>query len=148
MQIPLVDSLSRQVGVAAITGYQKHISPHKGFVCAHRVLYGGESCSQYIKRVVAQDGLKAAFVKSRERFQACKQANQILRSENEESDNPAPKKAPFFSDDGTSCVNCADVSCGCAEFAATTPDCGAADCHTLDCSGVDCSILDCGGCGW
>ncbi|MEH1820550.1 MAG: membrane protein insertion efficiency factor YidD [Nostoc sp.] len=79
MQISLFDSFTRQVGTAAITGYQKHISPHKGFACAHRILYGGESCSQYIKRVVAKEGLKAAFISSRERFQACKQANQILR---------------------------------------------------------------------
>ncbi|MBN3896407.1 MAG: membrane protein insertion efficiency factor YidD [Nostoc sp. NOS(2021)] len=79
MQISLFDSFTRQVSAAAITGYQKHISPHKGFACAYRILYGGESCSGYIKWVVAKEGLKAAFVNSRERFQACKQANQILR---------------------------------------------------------------------
>jgi putative component of membrane protein insertase Oxa1/YidC/SpoIIIJ protein YidD len=169
MQISLVDSLSRQVGVAAITGYQKHISPHKGFICAHRVLCGGESCSQYIKRVVAQDGFQAAFVKSRERFQACKQANQILHAakrqprrsqseeEQEESDTPPPKKAPYISGDHTSCVDCADVGRNLAEVVGVIPDCGsfdcsAANCHSLDCSGVDCGaldcgFLDCGGCG-
>ncbi|MBD2353735.1 membrane protein insertion efficiency factor YidD [Tolypothrix sp. FACHB-123] len=177
MQISLVDSLSRQVGVAAITGYQKHISPHKGFVCAHRVLYGGESCSQYIKRVVAEDGFQAAFVKSRERFQACKQANQILRSTGggsaslsqaedsepteDESDSNlhSPKKAPkpaivshankssFNSSDGTYCVDCADLGCNCAELVSMSPDCSVLDCHALDCSGADCSFLDCGGCG-
>ncbi|AFY30901.1 membrane protein insertion efficiency factor YidD [Calothrix sp. PCC 7507] len=171
MQIPLFDSLSRQVGVAAITGYQKHISPHKGFVCAHRVLYGGESCSQYIKRVVAEDGLKAAFVKSRERFPACKQANQILRwekihsrrsqgddlesiEEEEESDTlpRQPKKSSFISGDNTSCADCADVSCNCTEVLSIIPDCGsldcgAADCGSLDCSGADCSSFDCGSCG-
>lgn len=163
MQIPLFDSLSRQVGVAVITGYQKHISPHKGFVCAHRVLYGGESCSQYIKRVVSQYGLKVAFVKSHERFQACKQANQILRAqaddlesneEGEESNTlpPPPKKSSFISGNNTSCVDCADVGCNLAEVVSVIPDCGAANCHSLDCSGVDCgaldcSFLDCGGCG-
>jgi putative component of membrane protein insertase Oxa1/YidC/SpoIIIJ protein YidD len=80
MEISLLDSIGRKAGIVAITGYQKHISPHKGFVCAHRVLYGGESCSQYIKRVITEDGFKALLIKSRRRFQACLQANRILRS--------------------------------------------------------------------
>ncbi|GAA6619568.1 hypothetical protein NUACC26_053820 [Scytonema sp. NUACC26] len=60
MHISVFGSVSRQISVAAITQYQKHISPHKGFSCAHRILYGGESCSQYIKRVIAREGLRNA----------------------------------------------------------------------------------------
>ncbi|WP_017655102.1 membrane protein insertion efficiency factor YidD [Fortiea contorta] len=145
MQITLVDSLSRQVGVAAITGYQKHISPHKGFVCAHRVLYGGDSCSGYIKRMVAQHGFKVALVKSRERFQACKQAYQTLRSQSEKeekSDSPSPKKDPLFGSDGAYCVECADVGCNCVEVVSLIPDSS-----SLDCGGLDCGVLDCGSCG-
>ncbi|MEH2291546.1 membrane protein insertion efficiency factor YidD [Nostoc sp.] len=169
MQISLLDSFTRQVSAAAITGYQKHISPHKGFACAHRILYSGESCSQYIKRVVAQEGLKVAFVNSRERFQACKQANQILRcfaasryasthSENseesteeeadtqqrEQASRKVAQKSSFISSDNTNCFDCADLGCNCASM---TPDCGSADCSSLDCSGADCSFLDCGSCG-
>ncbi len=165
MQISLFDSLSRQISVGAISGYQKHVSPHKGFVCAHRVLYGTESCSQYIKRVVAQDGLKVAFVKSRERFQSCKQANHILKSqtenteptEEEETAQKPPISAPINSafcnsNDMLNCADCADVSCNVAEIFSHTPDCGsldcgAADCGSLDCSGADCGSLDCGSCG-
>lgn len=61
MQHSLFDSLSRQISVAAISGYQKHISPYKGFACAYHLLYGGESCSNYLKRVVTKEGLKVAF---------------------------------------------------------------------------------------
>ncbi|MEH1965424.1 membrane protein insertion efficiency factor YidD [Nostoc sp.] len=163
MQISLFDSFTRQVSAAAITGYQKHISPHKGFACAHRILYGGESCSQYIKRVVAKEGLKAAFVYSRERFQACKQANQILRSQIENSEESTQEeadmqqrqqasqkvtqKSSFISSNNTDCFDCADLGCNCAEMVSMTPDCGAADCSFLDCSGADCSFLDCGSCG-
>ncbi len=39
----IIDSLA----IAAITGYQRYLSPYKGFRCAHRVLHQGESCSQY-----------------------------------------------------------------------------------------------------
>lgn len=169
MEILLLNSISRKAGVMAITGYQKYISPHKGFVCAHRVLYGGESCSQYIKRVITEDGFKALLTKSRKRFQACKQANRILRSQAENSEptedeeeanlhspkevlGKTVKKSSFSSGEITNCVDCADVSCNCIELVGETPDCSlpdlsAVDCSSLDCSGADCSFLDCGSCG-
>ncbi|WP_414542936.1 membrane protein insertion efficiency factor YidD [Nostoc sp. CCY0012] len=162
MPISSLNSLTRQVGVTAITEYQKHISPHKGFACAHRVLYGGESCSQYFKRVIAQDGFRSALIKSRERFQACKQANHILQSHaqqpgQEAQNTQSPKKAPdksaqpacgisSLSSDGTHCVTCADFGCNCAEVVIAPDDCSGFDCSGADCSGVDCSFLDCGSC--
>ncbi|BAY07054.1 membrane protein insertion efficiency factor YidD [Calothrix sp. NIES-2098] len=168
MEISLFDSLTRRVGVVAVTGYQKYISPHKGFVCAHRVLYGGESCSQHIKRLIAEDGFQGLLATSRKRFQACKQANRILRSqlensepsEDEEANLHSPKKvlsdsakkSSLNTSNSSDCVDCADVSCNCAELLNMTPDCSVADCSTvdcsfLDCSGADCSFLDCGSCG-
>ncbi|MCW5312779.1 membrane protein insertion efficiency factor YidD [Nostoc sp. KVJ3] len=168
MQISLFDSFTRQISAAAITGYQKHISPHKGFACAHRILYGGESCSGYFKRVIAKEGLKVAFVNSRERFQACKQANQILhrryasmQMENSEEfpeeeaetqqrrqvSGKGGQKSSFISSNNTECFDCADLGCNCAEIVSMTPDCSAPDCSSLDCSGADCSFLDCGSCG-
>ncbi|MEA5577752.1 membrane protein insertion efficiency factor YidD [Anabaena sp. UHCC 0451] len=164
MQVSLLDLVTREVTVSAITGYQKHISPHKGFACAHRVLYGGESCSQYIKRVIGQEGLKAAFLKSRVRFQSCKQANLILRSQAEELEPPnqtdeekrnqptqpiTPKSSCQDSFDVVDLgINCAEISCDCPEMLNMTPDCSSLDCSALDCSALDCSILDCGGCSW
>jgi putative component of membrane protein insertase Oxa1/YidC/SpoIIIJ protein YidD len=172
MQISLLDSLTRRVSITAITGYQKHLSPHKGFVCAHRILYGGESCSGYIKRVIAQEGLRIALVKSRQQFQACKQANLILRSqshnsESTEAENEAniqqPKKenksnncqslnTSCSSGDISGCADCGDLSCNCAETVNILPDCDFSHCHNtdcscLDCSGADCSFMDCGSCG-
>ncbi|MGL5059348.1 MAG: membrane protein insertion efficiency factor YidD [Microcoleus sp.] len=80
MQTPIFDATLRQLAIASISGYQKHISPKKGFACGHRVLYGGESCSQYIKSSIGQFGFFEAVKKSRRRFAACKQANEILKS--------------------------------------------------------------------
>jgi len=65
--------------VAAISGYQKFISPHKGFSCAHRVLYGSDSCSQYFKRVIAEEGIGVAIANAKGRFQECHDANEILK---------------------------------------------------------------------
>jgi putative component of membrane protein insertase Oxa1/YidC/SpoIIIJ protein YidD len=175
MQISSLDSFSRQISVVAITGYQRHISPHKGFSCAHRILYGGESCSQYIKRVIVKDGLKAAFVKSSERFSACKRANQILRSQQDNSEpieedfTPGEQTAEELLDEthkkpfpynrnigecsnGGECQDYTDLAANCADISSVIHDCSSldysgADCSSLDCGGADCSFLDCGSCG-
>jgi len=74
------NAASRGLAITAISGYQRFISPHKGFSCAHRVLYGCESCSQYFKRVIAEDGITTAIANARGRFQECREANEILKT--------------------------------------------------------------------
>ncbi|MUG91927.1 membrane protein insertion efficiency factor YidD [Scytonema sp. UIC 10036] len=156
MQVSVFDSVSRQISVAAITQYQKRISPHKGFSCAHRILYGGESCSQYIKRVIAQEGLRGAMVKSRIRFQACSQANEILRAQIEGSTEETPDKKHRrhnCTKDKVRQSDCRSSDCGggcdCIEGLVdlATCDCTVLDCSALDCSAADCGSLDCGSCG-
>ncbi|WP_460200501.1 membrane protein insertion efficiency factor YidD [Scytonema sp. NUACC21] len=160
MQISVFHSLSRQISVAAITGYQKHISPRKGFSCAYRILYGRESCSQYIKQAIATEGLRAAIVKSRSRFQACSKANQILLSHTQNSDSteetPNKKRRTSFcsrnrdrqwdcsSSNYEGCEGSCDCASGLGELA--TSDCGIVDCGSLDCSAADCGSLDFGSC--
>jgi hypothetical protein len=56
------------------------VSPYKGFTCAHRHLYKGDSCSQYVKRIVAAESLEDSWIATRVRFQECREANLILRS--------------------------------------------------------------------
>ena len=75
----IFNAASRGLAVTAISGYQKFISPHKGFSCAHRVLYGCESCSQYFKQVIAEEGIITAIAKAKGRFQECHEANEILK---------------------------------------------------------------------
>jgi putative component of membrane protein insertase Oxa1/YidC/SpoIIIJ protein YidD len=70
----------RKFAVQLINGYQKYISPRKGFSCAYRKLLGGDSCSQYAKHIVAERGLLEAIPAMRIRFQGCKQASLTLRS--------------------------------------------------------------------
>ncbi|MEG4168636.1 MULTISPECIES: membrane protein insertion efficiency factor YidD [unclassified Microcoleus] len=169
MQTPIFDAALRQLAVASISGYQKHISPRKGFSCAHRVLYGGESCSQYIKGAIAKFGLFGAIKASRRRFAACKRANHILKARfssesgsddsnfegNDEPKSDRPKsqgKTPRRSSQGENyCIegldcgisDCSGLDCSGADCSGL--DCSGADCSGLDCSGADCSGLDCGG---
>ncbi len=92
VKIPIANIINRVINVAtrglavtAISGYQKFISPHKGFSCAHRVLYGCESCSQYFKQVIAEEGLLTAIANAKGRFQGCREANEILKKRREKS---------------------------------------------------------------
>ncbi|HIQ07804.1 MAG TPA: membrane protein insertion efficiency factor YidD, partial [Thiotrichaceae bacterium] len=39
-----------------ISLYQRNISPHKGFTCAHRGLHGGDSCSEYARKKLLEKG--------------------------------------------------------------------------------------------
>lgn len=159
MQPPIFEVALRQIAVASITGYQKYISPKKGFSCAHRLLYKGDSCSQYLKRTIAEAGLLAGIKASRQRFAACKQASHILKTrysiqprpdDPDAPEDPSSPKKPrrrnsqWFNDCGNSL---SDPGCdlGCDGL-----DCAISECpsgcnhHGLDCSGADCSSADCG----
>jgi hypothetical protein len=64
-----------------ISYYQRHLSHRKGYVCAHRIAYGGASCSEYIRGLFLSGipPIKVARL-SRQRFVACKDANLSLKS--------------------------------------------------------------------
>lgn len=114
MQASAIDLFTRRTTANLITVYQKQISPHKGFSCAHRVLQGGESCSQFVKHAILTHGLGDAIPLIRQRFQACKAANQTLMarrkawlaiasegSKSEDSDQEAPEQT----DEGNAAEN-------------------------------------------
>lgn len=59
----------------ALTGialYQRWLSPHKGFRCAHAAFYGGASCSAAIAQTIRAEGLSLANITAR--LAACRQA--------------------------------------------------------------------------
>jgi putative component of membrane protein insertase Oxa1/YidC/SpoIIIJ protein YidD len=70
--------LLTRAAVRCIEGYQRHVSPHKGFSCAYRVHHQAESCSAYVKRVLLEDGMAGAFAKTKARFAACREAHLAL----------------------------------------------------------------------
>lgn len=175
MNTHALDSAIRTIAIASISGYQKHLSPRKGFSCAYRLLHGGESCSQYVKRMIAQEGLLVAGKASRRRFQACREANRILRTRNylsssDENNDQRDKKAKSTQPERTNhdsqldCGNCpsdcpvvevancldctSGLDCGVLDCGAAGNHCHAIDCGSgLDCGSLDCGGLDCGGCG-
>jgi putative component of membrane protein insertase Oxa1/YidC/SpoIIIJ protein YidD len=161
-----LDPLTRQTAVMLITGYQRYLSPHKGFSCAHRIWHQGESCSQYVKRVVAEQGLGAAIPLVRQRFRDCRAANDLLHAHrqrrhvalagawaiedaSEGSDetpespqrNTAPQRSSARSPQAHYCNPRDSRWCN--------PDCSNLACEGLDCAGdfgsLDCQALPCQG---
>ncbi|WP_019010742.1 membrane protein insertion efficiency factor YidD [Deinococcus aquatilis] len=60
--------------LSVIGFYQRWLSPYKGFRCAHAALYGGESCSAAVARLIGEQGLMGSAPAVRARFQACRGA--------------------------------------------------------------------------
>ena len=74
-------AFATRFAVAAIRGYQRWISPHKGFLCAHRVLHRGRSCSQFALDVIRTRGLLPALPAIRDQFRQCRAAAIVLRQQ-------------------------------------------------------------------
>lgn len=83
--LSLIDSSLRSGAIATIGGYQRHISPRKGYSCAHRLVHGGDSCSQYVKKMLADKSLFEATLLARKRFKECNIA--YLSSKNRNVDS-------------------------------------------------------------
>ena len=66
---------------AAITGYQKYLSPYKGFCCAYRVKHGEASCSEFVKQTLLEYGVWQAMPAVKQRFKDCKTAALALRTD-------------------------------------------------------------------
>jgi uncharacterized protein len=73
----LDDSISR-ISVNIISFYQQYLSPYKGFRCAHSYIYGDESCSVFIKKVVSEEGLFKGYNRIKSRFADCRLAYETI----------------------------------------------------------------------
>ena len=83
--LSLLDSSLRSVVIAVIGGYQRHLSPRKGYSCSHRIVYGSASCSEYVKKTLADKSLFEATLLAKQRFRECNIAytlskNRVVKS--------------------------------------------------------------------
>jgi putative component of membrane protein insertase Oxa1/YidC/SpoIIIJ protein YidD len=72
--------LSR-LAATTIRGYQRWISPYKGFRCSHRVLHGGHSCSEFARLAILEHGITEAWPGIRQQFRECRAAFLDLRQQ-------------------------------------------------------------------
>jgi putative component of membrane protein insertase Oxa1/YidC/SpoIIIJ protein YidD len=60
-----------RLALLAIRGYQRYLSPVKGFACALRMATGGQSCSAYGYRAIRHGGLRVGLRLLRQRLRLC-----------------------------------------------------------------------------
>lgn len=121
--------LPARLALAAIRGYQRWLSPRKGFSCALRSVTGGASCSAYGHTVIGRFGLVAGLGLLGRRLDLCGHVHGTRR----------PPRHPLHYKQQGHC----DLSCdGPCELPCTGHHTAAAD--AADC--VFSSLGDCG-CG-
>ena len=126
----------RSVVLLGVGFYQRYLSPHKGFSCAHKRLYGGTSCSEYFRLAVQHRDLSDSIPLFQKRLRACKGASLSLNASMPNQQRRRKKRD-----------SCADYESSCFPL----DDC---DLCELGCDfGSDCDVLgdigdfiDCSGC--
>lgn len=106
-----------------ISLYQRWISPHKGFRCAHAALHDGPSCSQAVKSILSECGPLRGWPLIRERLAECRFAYRELQDEDPDS----PRRRRRRNGDDESCLS--DFDCGEPDLCCIAE----AGCDVLDC---------------
>ncbi|MFN6558547.1 MAG: membrane protein insertion efficiency factor YidD [Nostoc sp. ChiSLP01] len=99
--LSLFDSSLRSVAIAIIGVYQRHLSPRKGYSCAHRIVHGGDSCSEYVKNVLADKSLFESTLLAKQRFRECNIAyisskNRVIEFKDSVMVSVGPDSDPIF----------------------------------------------------
>lgn len=120
-----MSGMARSMVLAAISFYQRYVSPYKGFCCAYRHHTGRQSCSMLGIRVVRRYGAFKGLAVLRRRLYLCGVAHRRY--------TPVGRVRAMGHQQGFCDVGC-DIPC---DFSFDLPD--------IDlCS----SIGDCGSCDW
>ena len=121
--------------VAAIRAYKRHVSPHKGFACAHRVHLGSCSCSTLGLRAISRYGAFRGLGVLRLRLAECHQVAQEFR------------QRPFVA----RAAQAGFVDCDCDGSCGDGASCNACslgdECEIAACFDW-CGVTDCGDCSW
>jgi putative component of membrane protein insertase Oxa1/YidC/SpoIIIJ protein YidD len=122
----------RRLALAAIRLYQRHISPHKGFVCSFRVHTGKPSCSCYGYAVIERFGVLRGVALLRRRMRRC--SDEYWKHAASPKTNPAMfRKQAGFVDCACDVPTPADCACDLPEFG----DCA---CGVLDACDLPCDL--------
>ena len=130
-----IERIVKKLVLLVVRGYQRYISPYKGFSCAYKKLYKTQSCSAYFYSCVRDRALNLSTASNllQQRLFECKQAYSILQTDLNYHQQSKQKKRRRNNNE-----------CGsCSEWIDFTPllywcDCG--DC--LDCGDCDLGICD------
>jgi putative component of membrane protein insertase Oxa1/YidC/SpoIIIJ protein YidD len=133
----------------AVRGYQRYISPYKGFRCAHYQLHRETSCSGHFRDLLSQYGLSGALRLFPHRLVECRDAYfELKRLANSTPTDggsriPASSDSPERDEQPTeqNHFNDHDDSFDASKCACTTISCGVDVMNTLQCLGGIASCL-------
>lgn len=120
-----------RLALAAIRGYQRHLSPHKGFSCAYRCATGRASCSAHGYRVIERFGLWNGLALLQRRLRLC---GDVHRSRPRTVPNPVLHAQRGECDCACDPSCLPDLSCGSGKSGI----CKAGEC----CSDCSCDVLE------
>jgi putative component of membrane protein insertase Oxa1/YidC/SpoIIIJ protein YidD len=143
----------RWLAIGMIRVYQRWISPYKGFRCAHRVVHGGASCSEFAVQAIQSHGAFGFWPDFRTRLTACNAAAISYRemyfsapTEGDVGSEPPEKGRRRTKSKASDCAgDCAVSAC----LFMPTPDGGGEYAPveaSVDASGCDGGGCDVGGC--
>ena len=146
-----VERASRRIAVSLISFYQRRLSPHKGFCCAHRVWHGSESCSQYAREAVAENGLFRALPLLKKRLKECGVAGKALQERRRLMSLEEVPEIPAGDGEGGETTGKGIARSASRKIARggggnTGSACDGFDCAFLSCEAIDCSACACDSC--
>lgn len=103
----------KYIAVFFINLYQKYVSPYKGFRCAYASIYGGDSCSQAVKKILLDEGVVKGFYSSQSRFRNCRNANEERRKRRREDACDCLSEGFCQATEGCDLPSC-DIPCDCS----------------------------------
>jgi putative component of membrane protein insertase Oxa1/YidC/SpoIIIJ protein YidD len=118
--------LARDAAAGLIVGYQRYVSPWKGYRCAYRAAHGGPSCSEFARRLVLRGGIWRMVRMMPARFAQCHQAAWAFASMHDpDLDEPGEKptaEPPQLPGREECALSLAEIPCQC---------CGGFICHSF-----------------
>ncbi len=109
-----INIMLRQLASTSIIGYQRYLSPYKGFCCAYHHETGKDSCSAYALRVVRRKGALALFTALPRQFARCREAYLMFLTRQQKQLGQQDKKGIFNVCDACDpCIFCDIDVCDC-----------------------------------
>jgi len=136
----------RDLALYAITLYQRHLSPYKGFRCAYALHTGCASCSRLGHRAIRRYGLRRGIDVLCARLDRCSAAHARHGAAlaGRLSAPPPLLRAPRAQRGFCDALACIPFDAGCLPCDAALPSCDAAACVPADCPAAFCPTpLDC-----
>ena len=127
-----------KLSVFLIHFYQQHISPYKGYCCAYRAHTGEDSCSQFAKVTIEENGLFSSFPLINEQFKRCSLAAEKIK-EKRKKEKKHDSTSECLADTGCECGSNI-IPRACSKKKSSGDSCGNS-CDSNACGADSCDVI-------